>query len=742
MRHWISLGLAATSLWFVSSAWANEVTFSREVAPILFANCSACHRPGEAAPFSLITYQDARRRAGQIAEVTRKRFMPPWLPHAGHGQFVGERRLSEAEIAMLAAWTAAGAPEGDAADLPPAPDFGDGWQLGKPDLELSIPEYPLVAAGGDRFRNFVLPLELDGPRWVRAIELRPTNPRATHHARLGIDTSFESARRDAADAEPGYEGMAWGADPDGQLITWVPGMTPHPGMEGAAWLLQPQASLVLHTHLQPTGKQEGIGFRVGLHFADAPPRVRPVILRIGSRDIDIPAGEANHRVVDEFALPVDVDVHSIFPHAHSLCREVRVTAKLPDGSKRPLLWIEHFDENWHDQYRYVEPVRLPRGTKLVTNFIYDNSDGNLRNRRRPPERTVYGSNAADEMQDVYLQVTLVHADQRAVLVEDFDAAEERSKVVGYKRTLEAYPNDPWSREGLAAAYLALGQPQAAVQQLEKRVKLGAPEVHTSAILGMAYLAVGDLARAEACERRALAMDAKYPLAWMGLGNSLVAQGNLTEAEDAFRQATNLAPALADAHLSRAELLLRKNQLTDAAEACEAAINASPDSASALLKLAEIRVKQGRLDSAITLLESARRLAPYTHPPKVLLAVYLFQAGDNERARKLLSEAHADEPDYPVPLLFLGQLARQSRDFATSREQLAAAVAKPLPDNWPTSHRKRFLILLHSERLKLAEQLQDEALARDAIDQWLQFEPDNEQLKMLRDQIGASSPSTN
>ena len=190
-----------------------ELTFNRDIAPILFAKCASCHRPGEAAPFSLLTYDDVRRRASQIAEVTQKRFMPPWPPHEGHGEFLGERRLSDDQIATLADWAASGAAEGDAADLPVAPDFGDGWQLGKPDLELAIPAYELAAAGGDQFRNFVLSADLDSPRWIESIELRPTNPRATHHARLGIDTSFESVRRDAADDLPGYDGMAWGTTP-------------------------------------------------------------------------------------------------------------------------------------------------------------------------------------------------------------------------------------------------------------------------------------------------------------------------------------------------------------------------------------------------------------------------------------------------------------------------------------------------------------------------------------------------
>ena len=249
--------------------------------------------------------------------------------------------------------------------MPPAPKFDAGWQLGQPDLVFESPRYTLSADGGDQFRNFVIPIDLKKPKWVEKIELRPTNPRATHHARLGVDRSLQSLRRDAEDRKPGYEGMAWGQDPDGQLVTWVPGMVAHPGMPGSAWRMYPKTCLVLHTHMQPTGKTEVVQFQVGIHFAKQPPTLKPVMMRIGSRDIDIPPGTQRYVATDAYTLPVDLDVHSIFPHAHSICREVVVRAELPDGTAKPLIWIKNFDEKWHDNYRFAEPVRLPRGDETA-----------------------------------------------------------------------------------------------------------------------------------------------------------------------------------------------------------------------------------------------------------------------------------------------------------------------------------------------------------------------------------------
>src|SRR5689334_10932838 len=152
------------------------VTFNRDVAPIVFANCACCHHPGEAAPFSLLTYDDARHRAKQIADVTQRRFMPPWLPVQGSHEFANARRLSDEQLETIQKWVRTGAVEGDAADLPAAPTFVNGWQLGEPDLVLQSPAYQLPASGTDQFRNFVIPIDVKSPQWVESIELRPTNP--------------------------------------------------------------------------------------------------------------------------------------------------------------------------------------------------------------------------------------------------------------------------------------------------------------------------------------------------------------------------------------------------------------------------------------------------------------------------------------------------------------------------------------------------------------------------------------
>lgn len=707
-----------------------DVTFNRDIAPIFFANCSACHRPGGAAPFSLLSYIDARRRVSQVAELTARRIMPPWLPEPGHGEFARNRRLPDEEIAKIQAWTAAGGPEGDPADLPAPPKFADSWQLGTPDLVLASPAYSLAAGRGDAFRNFVIPVTISTPQWVEAIELRAMNPQATHHARLGVDRSLESTRRDAADAEPGYEGMAWGQDPDGQLVTWVPGMVPHRAAAGSAWRLYPKTGVVLHTHMQPTGKTEEVHFQIGVHFAKQSPTLRPVILRIGSRDIDIPAGEAKLEVRDEFVVPVDLDVRSIFPHAHSICRAVDVEAVLPDGSKKPMIRINDFNEKWHDDYQYVAPMRLLRGTRIRSKFTYDNTDQNVRNRHHPPTRVVYGSNAADEMADVYLQVTTVHPDERAALMEDIDAYDTQSQIIGHQKTLEEYPDDPWSREGLAACFLRLGKPQDAIRLFEQRLKLSGDPTFAKVALASAYLTSGDAARSEKLLRDVLAKDKAYPLAWLGLGKTLDAQAKSEEAESSYRKSIELAPALTDAHLALADNLAKQAKLKEAIAACDEAIKLSPDTPNAHLKLAGIHARQRNYDACLRSLAAAQHLAPYTHPPKVLLAIYYNQNGDADKAKSLLREAHTDEPKHPIPELFLGQFALREKRPEDARQFLAAAASRPIPTNWPESHKKRFFVLLNTERFRLAKVLRDESLARAAVEDWIKYDPDNRQVQEI------------
>ncbi len=716
-------------------------TYCRDVAPILYARCAKCHRRGEVAPFSLLTFADAHAHARQIREVTEGRFMPPWLAEPGHVPFQDERRLTLAEINTLAKWVDAGAVEGDPHDLSPQPQFTPGWQLGKPDVVLESPPFQLPPDGPDRFRNFVLTVPLDRPRWIRAVELRPENLPVTHHARLGLDMDRESERRDAADPQPGYEGMAWGQDPKGQLITWTPGMTPDAGAAGAAWKLAPDTKLVLHTHLQPSGKTEAVRFRVGLYFADGPPTIQPMILRIGSRNVDIPPGDARHVIEDNYTLPIDVDLESIFPHAHKLCQEIVVDAILPDGTTQTLIAIRHFDENWHDKYRLASSLRLPQGTRLRTRSTYDNTAANVRNPNHPPQRVVYGSNADDEMSDVFLQVTPADPLQHAVLEEHQSQAELHSKIVGYQKTLQLHPGDRWSIEGLASCYLANHQPQLAITLLTARPQSLAESPQAQVVAGMAQVAAGDGAAAEAMFRQALATDDQLALAWLGLAQSQVAQQNDRQAEPSLRRAIDLAPHLTVARLDLIDLFVRHDRLDDALAAARAAVDAAPDEHLPLLKLADVFARRRNYAASLTTFAAARQLAPFVYSPPCSLAIVCYQLGDEKSAARFLTESITLDTADPAPYCFLGQIARRDANLPAARRHLQQALDLPLPRTWPASHVRQFLKLVYTEQLQLAQQLQDKPLALGALRAWVKLEPDNAAVaKLLGDIEGAEAPT--
>jgi mono/diheme cytochrome c family protein len=401
-----SAGGLLLSLAVASPAFAQQVTFTRDIAPIVFSACASCHRAGGPGPFSLTTYQQVRQRATQIARVTGSRFMPPWKVEPGVGHFVGQRNLTPEELALIDRWAREGAPEGDRAALPPLPKWPDGWLLGSPDLIVSPEEtYVLQAQPTDEFRIFAIRLPVTKRTYVRGIEFHPGNARVVHHANIRIDRSDATRRQDENDPLPGYDGlMPRSAEyPDGHFLGWTPGQVAPLVSSNLAWTLEPGSDLVVQLHLQPSGAVEQVRPEIGLFFSDRPPTRTPTILRLGSQGIDIPPGEPRYVIRDAYTLPVDVDLLAVQPHAHYGAREIRGTATLPDGTTRPVMHIKEWDFRWQHVYRGVEPIPLPKGTRLSMEYTYDNSSENLRNPQLPPARVYWGQRSKDEMGDLWFK---------------------------------------------------------------------------------------------------------------------------------------------------------------------------------------------------------------------------------------------------------------------------------------------------------------------------------------------------
>jgi mono/diheme cytochrome c family protein len=401
------------------------LTFTETIAPILYSNCVTCHRAGEAAPFPLISYEDVAKRGDLIARVTESRYMPPWKAAHGYGEFKDERRLTDAQIASIADWVKAGMPRGDRAKMPALPTFTEGWQLGKPDLILEMPAgYSVPATGPDIYRNFVIPTGLTEDKWVRAVEFRPSARRVVHHALFSYVRAGAVKNLDGRSGQPGFGGampvaFVPGFQPAGELSGWAVGTTARFFPQGSARRLAGNSDLIVQTHFHPSGKPETERSTIGLYFADGPPDRRLITPGLPGffgalAGIDIPPGDKAFTIKGTLNVGRDMHALSIAAHAHYLGKEFKVTATLPDGSTKPLLWIQDWDFNWQDRYDYKEPVLLPKGTRIDAIITYDNSAENPRNPCNPPRRVRWGVQSFDEMGSVNLMMMLVNKEEEGL----------------------------------------------------------------------------------------------------------------------------------------------------------------------------------------------------------------------------------------------------------------------------------------------------------------------------------------
>lgn len=385
----------------VKSLDQQEITFTRHIAPILYANCTECHRDGEVAPFSLITYEDAAKRAEWIAEVITDGLMPPWHAEEGFGHFRAERRLSPVQKQLISEWAAAGAPQGDEDEMPALPEYPSGWQLGEPDLVFEASHSVTVPAEGpDQFHHFVIPLDNIEDAVAVAVEFQPGNPRAVHHAIVFVDDSGMARQLDEASPEPGFTTDTGTVIPlAGTMAIWAPGVTPPVLPKGVGQRLPKGADIVVQLHLHPTGKEETDRSRVGIHLAKEPVDryVSDIPFIFGPLVIDIPPGEENHEVAAELKMPIDVTLTAVMPHMHLLGRQLKIWATLPSGEEVPLAWIKNWDFYWQNQYVYREPVRIPKGSTVHVEGSFDNTANNPRNPSDPPQRVMLGENSTDEM---------------------------------------------------------------------------------------------------------------------------------------------------------------------------------------------------------------------------------------------------------------------------------------------------------------------------------------------------------
>jgi hypothetical protein len=388
MRRLLCLGVSVLALglcapWRPAPA-AADVTFTKDIAPILNAKCVQCHRPGEVAPMPLRTYDEARPYARAIRDKVASRQMPPWFADRAVGSFSNDPSLTDKEIATIAAWADNGAPQGNPADAPKPPSFTDGWQLGEPDYILELPEVHIPATGRDYFPTPNLTLDIKEDHWVRAIEVRPSNREVTHH------TVIFAAGNPMSLMMGGQDGFF------DVLAVWAVGTAPTQYPEGTGRWIHKGEMLRTNLHYHPNGTPQVDRTRVGFYFGKGELKKEVVAGLTGAVGFQIPPQATNQEVHSVYVVDQDIDVVSLFPHMHLRGKDMTITANYPDGRREPLLVVPQYDFNWQLFYYPKTKLRLPRATRIEVVAHYDNSSGNKHN--PDPTRTVhFGETSNDEM---------------------------------------------------------------------------------------------------------------------------------------------------------------------------------------------------------------------------------------------------------------------------------------------------------------------------------------------------------
>ena len=424
--HALSALLLALSVAAQNASAADAVTFNAQIAPIIYQNCSTCHRPGEAAPFSLLSYADVKRKAKTIGKATVGHVMPPWKAEPASYAYRDERRLTEQQIALVQAWIAAGMPEGKESEKSTPPKFASGWQLGEPDLVVEMPRaFHVPADGPDIYRNIPVALGLSEDKWVAAIDMKPSARAVVHHVLYFADISGKIHERAPQGAEPGYNGMGAGRSTR-PLGGWALGAQPQFFPDGLALELPKGSDLVVQYHFHPTGKPEVEKSLIGFYFAKKAPDRRLARIQLPPdyslfSGLDIPAGQKDFVIRDSYTLPVAVDAVGVSAHAHYLATQLKMTATLPDGQVKDLLIIKDWDFAWQDRYFFKDFVPLPKGTKLESEIHWDNSTDNPHNPTNPPIHIEWGEGSKDEMGSISLMAVTQEQSQWPLLVGELRA---------------------------------------------------------------------------------------------------------------------------------------------------------------------------------------------------------------------------------------------------------------------------------------------------------------------------------
>jgi hypothetical protein len=396
-----------------SDAPTNQVTFNRDVLPILQKNCQGCHRPGEAAPVSFLTYSETRPWAKAIRESVRLRKMPPWFADPHVGKFANDRSLSPSDIETLAKWADTGAAEGSPSDAPAPVKFVSGWNIGAPDMVVEMPKpYHVAAKGTIDYTYYVIPTGFTEDKWVQFAEVRPGNRKVVHHVIAFIREPESKWMKDAVPGEPfvpkkeAGESRNGGGGFGGQfLVGYAPGTIPDILEPGQARLVKAGSDIVLQMHYTANGTEQVDQSKVGIIFAKEPPKQRVVTLAAMDTKFIIPAGADNHKVESQLTLQEETTVTGLLPHMHLRGKAFEYRVVFPTGETQELLRVPKYDFSWQLTYIPVKPIVLPKGSRIECTAWFDNSPNNPNN-PDPKTEVRFGEQSWEEMMIGFFHATL------------------------------------------------------------------------------------------------------------------------------------------------------------------------------------------------------------------------------------------------------------------------------------------------------------------------------------------------
>lgn len=642
-----------------------NLTYARDVAPLLHRHCQPCHRSGQTAPFELSTYEDAVRWSEMIREVVAERRMPPWHADPRFGHFSNDRRMSDDEVATLVAWVDAGTPPGDLSELPSAPRWPVGWYIGEPDKVVEFPPEFHVPEDGTVLIDYLhvtkedLSAVFDRERWVTAAELRPSNPAVVHHLALYLVPLGE-----LADVRVGL--MA-------PLAVWVPGTAALEYPQHTALRVPAGSSLLLEAHHTPNGMPGSNRISLALKYTETAPTRELIQRRAETRTFRIPPGAPHQRSEAVVSVERDMLLHAMIPHMHLRGKDCTVLAEFSDDRTETLLMVPRYDFNWQTLYTLTEPVPLPVGAKLRAVVHWDNSAANARNPDASKSVT-YGQQSTDEMMGVGLYLSVPWSDAgRGTPVAAGMAGATAEALAQAMAAADENPQDVDAQRNVAEALFAARDFAGARTRYDKVLELRSDDL--AAHLGLARLdsQESEFERAELHLRRASEIAPDDFAVWNDLGVLLVRLDRAAEAETCYARARELAPDVAVVEANRAAALLKLGRLEESLTAARRSIELDATLADGHLHLGLALARLARHEEAFAALGEANRLRP-DHAETLNAQGGMFYAtGQLDEALEKFDRALALSPQYAEARCNRGLILARRGEYELARVEFEAAI---------------------------------------------------------------------